>query len=170
MVSLLPLPLYSPATESWQSYLARFKCYLEANALTNLTDNRKRALFHTVCGSEVFEKASALVAPLAVQAAPWNILTEKLKGHYAPKVSRITARHAFHHQIQTGGETIKAIEEAQAAEAAKHSTAEIRKANSTTISKKPTSVHHGEISNSEGCSDEEDDVCRIKQKCGKVKR
>ncbi|XP_033004085.1 uncharacterized protein LOC117046393, partial [Lacerta agilis] len=186
MASLLPLPSYSPATESWESYLEQFECYLEANAFTDLTDSQETALFLTVCGSEVFETAQALVAPLAMQAAAWDTLMEKLKGHYAPKISRIAAHHVFHHRIQIEGETIceflsgrlhitsdltlkHAIEEAQAVEAAKHSTTEIRKGNSPTIPKKLTPVHHGEISESKSCSDEEDDICHIKQEHGKVK-
>ncbi|CAI5785653.1 Hypothetical predicted protein [Podarcis lilfordi] len=95
MASLVPLPPFAPASESWDSYLARFGCYLQANELTR-----------GLCGLEVFATARALVAPLAVQAAPWDTIQEKLRNHYAPKPSKIAARHVFYHRNQAEGESI----------------------------------------------------------------
>ncbi|XP_034992622.1 uncharacterized protein LOC118095481 [Zootoca vivipara] len=45
-------------------------------------------------------------APLAVEAAPWDTLQEKLRTHYAPKLSKIAARHAFYHRNQAERESI----------------------------------------------------------------
>lgn len=50
--------------------------------------------------------ARALVAPLAVQAAPWDVLQDGLKAHYAPKPSKIASYHAFYHRDQADGELI----------------------------------------------------------------
>lgn len=50
--------------------------------------------------------ARAPLTPLAVQAAPWDVLQSKLQSHYAPKPSRIACRHTFHHQDQAEGESI----------------------------------------------------------------
>lgn len=68
MSMVLPLAPYNPATESWDSYFTRSEYYLKANELTDITDNRKRALFLNLGSSEVFKMAQALVAPLVVQA------------------------------------------------------------------------------------------------------
>uniref|UniRef100_A0A670I1V5 CCHC-type domain-containing protein n=1 Tax=Podarcis muralis TaxID=64176 RepID=A0A670I1V5_PODMU len=106
MASLVPLPPFAPASESWDSYLARFDCYLQANELTAVSKDRKRGLFLSLCGPEVFETARALVAPEAVQATPWDTIQEKLRNHYAPKPSKIAARHAFYHRNQAEGESI----------------------------------------------------------------
>ncbi|KAJ7335870.1 hypothetical protein JRQ81_013811 [Phrynocephalus forsythii] len=60
----------------------------------------------SLCVCDVFEIARALVAPLAAQAAPWDMLQEKLKARYAPKPSKIASRHAFYHRNQAEGEPI----------------------------------------------------------------
>ncbi|CAI5776292.1 XP_034969502.1LOW QUALITY PROTEIN: uncharacterized protein K02A2.6-like [Podarcis lilfordi] len=106
MASLMPLLPFAPASESWDSYLTRFDCYVQANELTEVSGEHKRGLFLCLCGPEVFETARALVAPLAVQAALWDTIQEKLRNHYAPKPSKIAARHAFYHQNQAEGESI----------------------------------------------------------------
>ncbi|CAI5795812.1 Hypothetical predicted protein [Podarcis lilfordi] len=106
MASLVPLPPFAPASESWDSYLAQFDCYLQANKLTEVSKERKRGLFLSLWGLEVFETAQALVAPLAVQAEPWDTIQEKLRNHYAPKPSKIAAHHAFYHRNQAEGESI----------------------------------------------------------------
>ncbi|CAI5796747.1 Hypothetical predicted protein [Podarcis lilfordi] len=106
MTSFVPLLPFAPASESWDSYLARFDCYPQANELTEVSQERKRGLFLSLCGPEVFEIAQALVGPVAVQAAPWDMIQEKLCNHYAPKPSKIAARHAFYHRNQAEGESI----------------------------------------------------------------
>ncbi|CAI5771650.1 Hypothetical predicted protein [Podarcis lilfordi] len=106
MASLVPLLPFAPASESWDCYLARFDCYLQANELTRGSVEQKRGLFLSLCGPEVFATARALVVPLAVQAAPWDTIQEKLCNHYVPKPSKIAARHAFYHRNQAEGESI----------------------------------------------------------------
>ncbi|CAI5768341.1 Hypothetical predicted protein [Podarcis lilfordi] len=106
MASLVPLPPFAPASESWDCYLARFDCYLQANELTKGSVEQMRGLFLSLCGPEVFTTARALVVPLAVQAAPWDTIQEKLRNHYAPKPSKIAARHTFYHRNQAEGESI----------------------------------------------------------------
>ncbi|CAI5793268.1 Hypothetical predicted protein [Podarcis lilfordi] len=105
MASLMPLPPFAPASESWDSYLARFACFLQANELMEVSEERKRGLFLSLCGPEVFKTARALVAPVAVQAVPWDTIQEKLCNHYMPKPSKIAARHAFYHRNQAEGES-----------------------------------------------------------------
>ncbi|CAI5769061.1 Hypothetical predicted protein, partial [Podarcis lilfordi] len=99
MASLVPLPPFAPASESWDSYLTRFDCFLQAKELTKVSQEHKRGLFLSLCGPEVFEMAP-------VQATPWDTIQEKLRNHYAPKLSKIAARHVFYHQNQADGESI----------------------------------------------------------------
>ncbi|CAI7934972.1 Hypothetical predicted protein [Podarcis lilfordi] len=106
MASLVPLPLFAPASETWDSYLAWFDCYLQANELTEVPQEHKQGLFLSLCGPEVFETAQALVAPVAVQAAPCDTIKEKPCNHYTPKPSKIAARHVFYHQNQAEGKSI----------------------------------------------------------------
>ncbi|CAI5796532.1 XP_034969502.1LOW QUALITY PROTEIN: uncharacterized protein K02A2.6-like [Podarcis lilfordi] len=149
MASLVPLPPFAPASESWDSYLALFDCYLQANELTALSKERKRGLFLSLCGPEVFETALALVAPEAVQATPWDTIQEKLRNHYTPKPSKIAARHAFYHRNQAEEESINNYTTALR-QAAMHC-------------EKPVPVHHKEASSDEASSSEDDDVHQTKR-------
>ncbi|KAG8139973.1 hypothetical protein E2320_002710, partial [Naja naja] len=45
-----------------------------ANELQALSDNRKRVLFLSYCGSEIFDTAKALVALAAVQTVSWDTI------------------------------------------------------------------------------------------------
>lgn len=70
MAALKPFTPYNSASETWDSYIVRFKCFLEANDFTGISDNRKRALFLSYCGLDIFETARALLAPVAIQTVP----------------------------------------------------------------------------------------------------
>ncbi|CAI5776240.1 Hypothetical predicted protein [Podarcis lilfordi] len=83
-----------------------FDCYLQANKLTERSEDCKRGLFLSLYGPKVFETARVLVAPLAVQAALWDVVQEKLCNHYTPKPSKIAARHVYYHRNQAEGESI----------------------------------------------------------------
>ncbi|KAG8130094.1 hypothetical protein E2320_016666 [Naja naja] len=91
---------FDPELESWDSYLVQFDCNLEANELTSITDNQKRAIFLSNCGREVFEMAHAIIAPDPLQTVPWAMLIQKLTQHYAPKPSCIARWHTFYRKNQ----------------------------------------------------------------------
>lgn len=64
MADLKTFAPFNPATETWESYIERFECFLEANNFADLPSNRKRVYFLNFCGTEMFETARALLAPL----------------------------------------------------------------------------------------------------------
>lgn len=64
----------------------------------------------------------------------------------------------------------KAINDTIASEAAKHSTQEICKASSPPTPKKAITVHHDDICSDEASSRKDEDVHRVKLKCGKFKK
>nr|XP_034959630.1 uncharacterized protein K02A2.6-like [Zootoca vivipara] len=151
-----------------------------------VSDERKQGLFLSLCGSEAFETARALVAPLAIEAAPWDTHKGKLRTHYTPKLSKIAAHHLFYHGNQAEGESISNYIAAlrktalhlapprqarpHATEAAELSTQEIRKASSPHSTKKPIQVHHEEVSSHEtSSSDEDNDVHQTKRERRKFK-
>lgn len=86
---------FVPASETWDVYIKRFECFLQANDLTGLSSARKRGYFLSSCGSDIFGTARALVAPQHVSDVPWETLMEKLKNDFSPAPSRIACRHAF---------------------------------------------------------------------------
>ncbi|KAG8139530.1 hypothetical protein E2320_002290 [Naja naja] len=126
--------------------------------------------------------ARALLAPLAIQSVPWDVLQSKLQTHYAPKPLQITCQHVFYHQNQAEGvRDIKlqwclfaktdltlqmALDKAQAAEMSNQSMAEIQKSNSPLASWKPVTVHHEDASHSES-ADEDDDIYHLKSSKGR---
>lgn len=102
-------PTFAPfnaAAETWEAYEERFECFLEANDFLGLSSSRKRAHFLNACGPEVFATARVLVAPQPVHAIPWDILKEKLRGHYAPVPSRIARRFNLRQIVQEEEESI----------------------------------------------------------------
>ncbi|KAG8141375.1 hypothetical protein E2320_007002 [Naja naja] len=93
-------------TETWESYIERFHCFLEANNLVDLTGSRRRALFLNFCGKQMFDTARVLLAPPPLNSVTWEALMAKLKNYYTPTPSRIAQRHAFHWHEQAEGETV----------------------------------------------------------------
>ncbi|KAG8139597.1 hypothetical protein E2320_002364 [Naja naja] len=83
---------YNPTSETWDSYINSFECYIEANDLAGISSNRKKVSFY---GAEVFEMANALLAPQTIQLVSWNTLQSIPRNHYAPKPSRIVCQHAL---------------------------------------------------------------------------
>ncbi|XP_058049314.1 uncharacterized protein LOC131203292 [Ahaetulla prasina] len=96
----------APAKEKWRSYMARFKCFLEANELQGVSDNRKRAYFLSHCGPEVFDTAESLSEPTPVQSVPWQTLQTTLRAHYAPVPSKFVQRFKLRQRVQREGESI----------------------------------------------------------------
>ncbi|XP_032068760.1 uncharacterized protein K02A2.6-like [Thamnophis elegans] len=96
---------FNYGSETWESYTARFECFLVAHDLTELTDERKCAFFLSVCGTDVFHTATA---PEPIKAVPWPVLMAKLTSHYAPFPSKIARRHVFHQRSQAEGESVSA--------------------------------------------------------------
>ncbi|XP_032080207.1 uncharacterized protein K02A2.6-like [Thamnophis elegans] len=99
---------FNYGSETWESYTARFECFLVAHDLTELTDEWKCAFFLSVCGTDVFHTARALTAPEPIKAVPWPVLMAKLTSHYAPSPSKIACQHAFHQRSQAEGESVSA--------------------------------------------------------------
>ncbi|KAG8124714.1 hypothetical protein E2320_019986 [Naja naja] len=86
------------ALETWDSYINRFECFIEANDLVRTTSNLKKAYFLSFCGAEIFDTARSLLAPQTVQSVSWDTLQDIPGNHYMPKPSQIAHRHAFHHR------------------------------------------------------------------------
>ncbi|KAG8139529.1 hypothetical protein E2320_002289 [Naja naja] len=97
---------FHPSTETWESYINPFDCFLDAADLSEISNHRGKGYFLSFCGAVVFDIATALLVPQTVKAVSWEDLQELLSNHYSPKPSRIVRRHAFRRQVQAEGETI----------------------------------------------------------------
>ncbi|CAI5767232.1 Hypothetical predicted protein [Podarcis lilfordi] len=144
MASLVPLPPFAPASESWDSYLARFDCYLQANELTSVSNEWKWGLFLSLYGHCEFRDLDDALMDRIV-CGVWDIHLQR----------RLLAKPGLTLQ--------KAIEEAVASEAAQRSAQEIRKSSSPCLARKPVPVHHEEASSDEASSSEDDDVHQTKR-------
>ncbi|XP_054830333.1 uncharacterized protein K02A2.6-like [Eublepharis macularius] len=91
-------------SEDWESYIARFEFYLEANKLEDA--ELQRATFFSVCGKTTFEIARALVAPAQLQALAFSEIKDKLRDHFSPQPSEVASHHVFHKQDQAHGESV----------------------------------------------------------------
>ncbi|XP_058021434.1 uncharacterized protein LOC131189321 [Ahaetulla prasina] len=106
MSSYTPPAPFDPAKEKWGSYMARFECFLEANELQGVLDNRKRAYFLSHCGPEVFNTAKSLSEPTPVESVPWTVLQTTLGAHYAPVPSKFVQWFKLRQRVQREGESI----------------------------------------------------------------
>ncbi|KAG8128323.1 hypothetical protein E2320_015183 [Naja naja] len=101
MTSTPVFPPFKPPSETWESYINRFDCFLDATDLADISAHRKN-----FCGATVFDTATALLAPRSIKTVPWEELQEILCKHYSSKPSHIARRHAFRRRTQAEGETI----------------------------------------------------------------
>ncbi|KAG8139206.1 hypothetical protein E2320_001973, partial [Naja naja] len=150
MSSILSFPCFHPSSETWDSYIIRFDCFLDAADLSEISNHRKKAYFLSFCGAMVFDTATALLVPQTVKAVSWEDLQELLSNHYSPKPSRIAKRHAFRRRVQAEGETISTYK-AALQKAALHSkmsilsAAEIQGSNSNAGTKPSAPGHYEDI-------------------------
>ncbi|XP_060547527.1 uncharacterized protein K02A2.6-like [Pantherophis guttatus] len=108
MSAYVPPKPFDPTREKWVSYLTRFECSLEASDMQGLSANRKRALFLSHCGPDVFEMAESLCEPTPVQTVSWDTLMATLRAHYAPVPSKFVQRYQLRQRVQREGEPVSA--------------------------------------------------------------
>ncbi|KAG8136143.1 hypothetical protein E2320_009114 [Naja naja] len=93
-------PCFHPTTETWDSYINCFNCFLDAAELTEISSHRKKAYFLSFCGAMVFDTATTLLAPQTVKSVSWDDLQEILSNHYVPKPSCIAKRHCLDEELR----------------------------------------------------------------------
>ena len=96
---------FHPAKEEWSTYIERLSFYFSANDVT--TDEKKRSILLSNCGSATFKLVQGLVeTPLAETA--YDAIVDALQNHYEPKPSEIVERYKFYSRHREAGETIAA--------------------------------------------------------------
>ncbi|KAG8123485.1 hypothetical protein E2320_019117 [Naja naja] len=105
MATTPSFPSFQPTSETWDSYINCFDCFLDAANLPEISSHRKKAYFLSFCRAAVFDTATTLLAPQMVKSVTWDDLQEILGNHFAPKPSQIAQRHALHRWNQAEGET-----------------------------------------------------------------
>ncbi|KAG8132783.1 hypothetical protein E2320_010617 [Naja naja] len=71
MAALNSFAPFDTATETWESYIEGFNCFLEMNDLIELTSSRRRALFLNLCGKQMYDTARAFLAPQLLSTVSW---------------------------------------------------------------------------------------------------
>ncbi|KAG8123025.1 hypothetical protein E2320_018415 [Naja naja] len=180
MAALNTFAPFDVLSETWESYIERFDCFLEANDLVDLTSSQRRALFLNFCGKQMFDTARTLLAPQPLNAVTWEALMAKLKNHYAPTPSRIARRQldeVLLDGLVCGLKDLRiqrrllakpdltlqsALDEACAAELSDRSTIEIKGASSSASEKKTLAVHQEEATEEDANLPGDDDIHRLK--------
>ncbi|KAG8148095.1 hypothetical protein E2320_022937 [Naja naja] len=106
MTSTPAFPPFRPPSETWESYINRFDCFLDATDLADIFAHRKKSYFLSFCGATEFDTATALLAPCSIKSVPWEELQELVCKPSSPKPSRIARPQAFRRRTQAEGETI----------------------------------------------------------------
>ncbi|KAG8147957.1 hypothetical protein E2320_000163 [Naja naja] len=91
---------FHPTSETWESYINRFDCFLDAADLSEIPSQRRKAYFLSFCGTTVFDTTTDLLAPQTVKDVSWENLQEVLSNHFSPKPSHIARHLAFRRRAQ----------------------------------------------------------------------
>lgn len=87
----------------WPNYKERIEFFFEANVITS--DTMKRAVFLSVCGSELFDLAKLLCNPSKLREVILVNLFKKLDDHFAPSPPEIAKRILFERRNQLEDES-----------------------------------------------------------------
>ena len=91
-------------SQDWEQYVERLTFYFEANDVTS--DEKKRAILLTVCGSSTYRLICDLFAPIKPGTKSFKEITDKVKEHIQPKPSEIVQRFKFHTCSRQEGESV----------------------------------------------------------------
>lgn len=95
---------FDEGNEEWSQYVERLGHYFLANDIAN--QDKKRAIYLSVCGSKVYKLMCDLLAPAKPGDKSYQELTELVKNHLQPKPSEIVQRYKFHTAFRQNGQTI----------------------------------------------------------------
>lgn len=88
---------------SWTEYRERLQQYFEAN---DITEDKRRAVFLTCCGRQVYSLLRSLLAPGSPATTELSVILDALDTHYSPKPSQTVARFKFNTRTRREGETV----------------------------------------------------------------
>ena len=94
---------YRPGNEVFSSYLERVEQFFIAN---NIKDDRKKATFLSLIGSQTYAILKNLVSPNLPKDKSYADLVAALKKHYEPTPLVIAERFHFHRRSQAVRESI----------------------------------------------------------------
>nr|XP_053616105.1 uncharacterized protein K02A2.6-like [Plodia interpunctella] len=89
----------------WENYITRFAFCLEANEVTE--DTKKKANLLAVCGPDLFDLISSLIAPKKISEVTFSTIKTYLDGHFHPPLNEIVESFKFHSRSQEEGEKVR---------------------------------------------------------------
>ncbi|KAK8786808.1 hypothetical protein V5799_023413 [Amblyomma americanum] len=90
--------------KNWSSWIQRLTFYFVANDVSN--EAKKSALLLTLCGTDTFETACALVAPKTPEEVSYQNLVTLLQKHFDSRPSELYSRCVFERRDQLPEESI----------------------------------------------------------------
>lgn len=95
---------FEPDSEEWPQYQERIEQVFIANDITS--DEKKRAVFLSVCGKDTFKLICSLLSPAKPSATAFTDICAKLEAHWNPKPSEIVQRFHFYRRERASTESV----------------------------------------------------------------
>ena len=89
----------------WSSYKERLEFYFEANNISE--EEKKRAVFFSVVGSETYELVRGLIAPRKPKELVYDNIVKELDTHFTPSVNVIVERFKFYDFEKPQNQSVK---------------------------------------------------------------
>ena len=90
--------------ESFESYEERMNLFFSANGITDA--NRKKSVFLTVSGAELYQLVRSLTSPGKPSDRTYDEVIELVKKHLNPKPNVIVERYKFNSRSRKSGESV----------------------------------------------------------------
>lgn len=89
----------------WENYSTRFAFCLEANEVTD--DAKKKANLLAVCGPDLFDLITSLIAPKKISEVTFTTIKTYLDNHFHPQLNEIVESFKFHSRNQEESEKVR---------------------------------------------------------------
>uniref|UniRef100_A0A1I8JIB2 CCHC-type domain-containing protein n=1 Tax=Macrostomum lignano TaxID=282301 RepID=A0A1I8JIB2_9PLAT len=93
-----------PENEDWLQYKERMEQVFIASDIES--EDKKRAVFLSVCGKETFKLICSLLAPRKPSETSYADICQKLKEHWKPEPSEIVQRFHFYQRVRASTESV----------------------------------------------------------------
>ncbi|PAA68677.1 hypothetical protein BOX15_Mlig034486g1 [Macrostomum lignano] len=95
---------FEPENEDWLQYKERVEQVFIASDIES--EDKKRAVFLSVCGKETFKLICSLLAPRKPSETSYADICQKLKEHWKPEPSEIVQRFHFYQRVRASTESV----------------------------------------------------------------